>query len=139
MAHILGTELFGLFFLSDYCHGRSCRNRSLFIDICKISMELYSKAFFKEYFYQYFIELHLDPIPNIRFRLCSVLPDLKRIIKLPSDRTHMQQLDTCVRRLLIGEKDRDVTMAIKAAVEELDKIPIQMESVSCLTVNELRF
>ena len=98
-------------------------------------MDLYSKAFFKEYFYQYLIELHLDPIPNIRYRLCSVLPDLKRVIKLPSDRTLLQQLDACVRRLLIGEKDRDVTQAIKCSVEELDKIPIQMESVSWLLWN----
>ena len=78
----------------------------------------------------YLLSLHLDPVPNIRYRLCSVLPDLKRLIKLPSDRTLLQHLDACVRKLLIGERDRDVANAIKVAVEEMDRIPIQMESVS---------
>ena len=98
-------------------------------------MEYYSKAFFKENLFEYLLGLHLDPVANIRYRLCSVLPDLKRLIKLPSDKTLMQQLDTCVRRLLIGERDRDVAYAIKVAVEEMDKIPIQMESVSVTGAN----
>jgi hypothetical protein len=40
-------------------------------------------------------------------------------------------LDACVRRLLIGEKDRDVSQAIKCAVEEMDKTPVYMESGVC--------
>ena len=40
-------------------------------------------------------------------------------------------LDACVRRLLIGEKDRDVSQAIKSAVEEMDKTPVYMESGVC--------
>lgn len=93
-----------------------------------MTIEYYSKAFFKETFFDYLVSLHTDPVPNIRYRLCSVLPDLKRLIKLPSDKTLHQSLDGCVRRLLIGEKDRDVIMAVKCAVEEMDKIPVMMES-----------
>ncbi|XP_052767740.1 serine/threonine-protein phosphatase 4 regulatory subunit 4-like isoform X2 [Mya arenaria] len=114
--------------VEDFCHGYSCRNRSLFIDICRVTIEYYSKAYFKETFFESLVSLHTDPIPNIRYRLCSVLPDLKRIIKLPSDKMLHQLLDSCVRRLLIGEKDRDVALAVKIAVEEMDKIPVQMES-----------
>ncbi|KAL4238285.1 Serine/threonine-protein phosphatase 4 regulatory subunit 4 [Mactra antiquata] len=114
--------------VSDFCHGISCRNRSLFIDICHVTIEFYSKAFFKETFFEYLLSLHNDPVPNIRFRLCSILPDLKRLLKLPSDRNLSQMLDACVRRLLIGEKDRDVSHAIKCAVEEMDKTPVYMES-----------
>jgi len=93
-----------------------------------VTIEFYSKSFFKETFFQYLISLHTDPVPNIRYKLCSILPDLKRLIKLPSDKTLHQLLDTCVRHLLIGEKDCDVSQAVKAAVEEMDKIPVFMES-----------
>ncbi|KAL3873913.1 hypothetical protein ACJMK2_036990 [Sinanodonta woodiana] len=114
--------------IEDFCCSRSCHHRNLFIDMCKVTIELYSKAFFKERFFEPLIQLHLDPVPNVRLRLCSVLPDLRRLIKLPTDRVLLQQLEACVRKLLIGEKDRDVQAAIKQAVEELDKIPYQMES-----------
>ncbi|XP_021373715.1 serine/threonine-protein phosphatase 4 regulatory subunit 4-like isoform X1 [Mizuhopecten yessoensis] len=116
--------------VTEFCHGRSCHQRSLFIDICKFVIELYSKTFFKKYFYEVVLELHKDPVPNIRLRLCSLLPPLKRLIKLPTDRNLLQQLDLCVRKLLVAEKDRDVQNAIKVAVEELDKIHVQMESLS---------
>lgn len=100
-------------YISDFCHGRSCHHRSLFVDVCKNVIELYSKTFFKEYFYEYVLELQSDKVPNVRLKLCSILPQLKKIIKLPTDRNLLQQLETCVRRLLLSEKDRDVLAAIK--------------------------
>ncbi|XP_076099621.1 serine/threonine-protein phosphatase 4 regulatory subunit 4-like isoform X7 [Mytilus galloprovincialis] len=117
-------------FIEDFCHGRSCHHRSLFVDVCKNVIELYSKTFFKEYFYEYVLELQSDKVPNVRLKLCSILPQLKKIIKLPTDRNLLQQLETCVRRLLLSEKDRDVLAAIKIAVDELDKIHVQMEPLT---------
>ncbi|KAL5008249.1 hypothetical protein ScPMuIL_013830 [Solemya velum] len=111
----------------DFGHGKSYHRRSLFIDICRFVTELYSKAFFKEYFFSCALELHTDPVANIRLRFCSILPEMKRQIKLPTDRSLLQQLEQCVRKLLIGEKDRDVSSAVKLAVEELDKIQVQMD------------
>ncbi|KAK3094055.1 hypothetical protein FSP39_023500 [Pinctada imbricata] len=116
--------------VEDFCHAKSCYQRSVFIDICKIVIDLYSKKFFKEHFFEYLLELHSDPVANIRLHLCSILPDLKQLIKLPTDRSLLQLLDMCVRKLLVAEKDRDVQYAIKTAVEELDKIHIQMESLT---------
>ncbi|KAJ8311079.1 hypothetical protein KUTeg_011370 [Tegillarca granosa] len=115
--------------VEELCHSRSCHNRSLFIDVCRCMIELYSKSFFKQHFYEYLLELHNDPVPNIRLRLCSILPALKKVIKLPTDRNLLQQLDLCVRKLLVSERDRDVQGAIKQAVEELDRIHVQMESL----------
>lgn len=102
----------------------------MFVDICRIVIELYSKKFFKETFYEYLLELHTDSVPNIRLNLCSILPDLKRLLILPTDRGLLQQLDACVRKLLVAEKDKDVTDGIQSALEELDKIHIPMQSVS---------
>ncbi|XP_056021405.1 serine/threonine-protein phosphatase 4 regulatory subunit 4-like isoform X8 [Ostrea edulis] len=116
--------------IHDFCHARKCYWRSVFIDICRIVIELYSKKFFKESFYEYLLELHTDSVPNIRLRLCSILPDLKRLLILPTDRGLLQQLDACVRKLLVSEKDRDVSEGIQDAVEELDKIHIPMQSMT---------
>lgn len=102
----------------------------MFVDICRIVIELYSKKFFKETFYEYLLELHTDSVPNIRLNLCSILPDLKRLLILPTDRGLLQQLDACVRKLLVAEKDKDVMDGVQSALEELDKIHIPMQSVS---------
>ncbi|XP_061165811.1 serine/threonine-protein phosphatase 4 regulatory subunit 4-like isoform X2 [Saccostrea echinata] len=116
--------------IQDFCHARKCYLRSVFVDICSVVIELYSKKFFKETFFEYLLELHTDSVPNIRLRLCSILPDLKRLLILPTDRGLLQQLDACVRKLLVSEKDRDVADAIHSAVEELDKIHIPMQSMT---------
>ncbi|XP_078315308.1 serine/threonine-protein phosphatase 4 regulatory subunit 4-like isoform X3 [Crassostrea virginica] len=116
--------------IHDFCHARKCYLRNVFIDICRIVIELYSKKFFKETFYEYLLELHTDSVPNIRLSLCSILPDLKRLLILPTDRGLLQQLDACVRKLLVSEKDRDVSDGIQSAVEELDKIHIPMQSMT---------
>ena len=98
--------------ISDFCHGRSCHSRGLFIVICKYFIELYSKAFFKEHLFEYVLPLTTDPVPNIRMRACTLLPSLKRLIKLPYDNALKGSLEQYVRKLLISdEHDKDVTLA----------------------------
>ncbi|XP_050404688.1 serine/threonine-protein phosphatase 4 regulatory subunit 4 [Patella vulgata] len=115
--------------VSDFCHGKSCHHRSLFIDMCYFFIELFSKSFFKDHLFDYVLELTSDPVANVRLRMCFMLPSLKRQVKLPYDRNHLQLLEAAVRKILINEKDRDVNVAIKSAVEELDGIHVQMESI----------
>ena len=76
-------------------------------------MELFSRRFFKDYFFEAVLELAHDPVPNVRLRLCPLLPRLKAHIKLPSDRNLLQMLESCVRRLLLNEEDRDVNATLK--------------------------
>ena len=51
-------------------------------------------------------------------------------MKLPGDRNLLQMLEQAVRKMLMSEKDTDVTSAMQKAVEELDKTQVQMESVN---------
>ena len=51
-------------------------------------------------------------------------------MKLPGDRNLLQMLEQAVRKMLMSEKDIDVTSAMQKAVEELDKTQVQMESVN---------
>lgn len=102
-----------LFLLTDFCQGHSCHSRSLFLVICKYVIELYSKAFFKDNFFLYVLPLAFDPVPNIRMRACALLPDLKRLIKLPYDTTLKSSLEACIRKVLVNEKDKDVLFTMK--------------------------
>ncbi|XP_076315081.1 serine/threonine-protein phosphatase 4 regulatory subunit 4-like [Tachypleus tridentatus] len=112
---------------ADLCHGRSCRSRMLYISVCQLVMDLFSKTFFKQYFFRPLLGLACDPVPNIRLRLCSVFPQLKSLIMLPVDGPLLQELESCVSRLMTSEKDRDVMAAVGLAIEELDKIEVSME------------
>ncbi|XP_014681369.1 PREDICTED: serine/threonine-protein phosphatase 4 regulatory subunit 4-like [Priapulus caudatus] len=116
--------------IEDFCRHASCHKRMLFIEICIVIIELFSKSFFKQFFYTQLLELHMDAVPNIRLRLCTLLPRLKSQLKLPTDRGLLQQLESCVRKLMVNEKDRDVTAAIRHAIMELDKIEVAMDTLS---------
>nr|XP_002737817.1 PREDICTED: serine/threonine-protein phosphatase 4 regulatory subunit 4 [Saccoglossus kowalevskii] len=122
--------------IEECCHGQSSWKRILFVDICMVIMELFSKAFYKEYFFEFVIELAQDPVANVRLKFCHLLPALKSQIKLPGDRLLLQQLEHTVRKLLAHEKDRDVTEAVRNAVVKLDKIQIAIESITNQTYLE---
>lgn len=119
--------------IEELCQGRSCHSRMLFIRVCELVMELFSKSFFKQYFFRPLLKLSEDPVPNVRLRLCSVLPQLKAQIKLPTDGSLLQELEACVRVLMTDERDRDVAAAVRNVIEELDKIEVSMEPSSTRT------
>ncbi|KAK2169621.1 hypothetical protein LSH36_8g03025 [Paralvinella palmiformis] len=114
---------------NDLCRAHSCHRRSLFIDLCWDLIELYSRAFFKEYFFESVLELANDSVPNVRLKLCPLLPKLKQLVKLPADRNLLQLLEQAVRKILVNETDRDVTAAIESAVKLLDEVQVPMDSV----------
>ena len=90
---------------------------------------MYSRAFFKEYFFESVLELANDSVPNVRLKLCPLLPKLKQLVKLPADRNLLQLLEQAVRKILVNETDRDVTAAIESAVKLLDEVQVPMDSV----------
>ncbi|MBN3305087.1 PP4R4 phosphatase, partial [Amia calva] len=104
--------------------GRSYWNRLRYLDLCEIAMEIFSKSYFCKYFLIPALELVNDPVANVRYKLCHMLPKLKSTIKLPSDKHLLQQLEFCVRKLLCREKDKDVMAIVRKTVLELDKMDI---------------
>ncbi|CAH3168182.1 unnamed protein product [Porites evermanni] len=101
--------------------GKSYRSRLLFIDICKFIMELFSRRFFKENFFEFLLELGSDPVLNVRLKFCTIPPLLKSLLKLPTDRHLLQQLEQCIRKLLSSEKEPDVCTAVRETFMKLDK------------------
>ena len=49
-----------------------------------------------------------DPVANVRLSVSHLLPNVKRSLKLPSDRILVQQFDQTLRVLYSMENDTDV-------------------------------
>ena len=91
----------------ELAQSQSFYKRSLFIDTCTMSFELYSRAFFRDYFAEALLGLCADAVPNIRLRLCRMLPHIHRTLR-PSDKALQVLLENSMHTLCDNEKDRDV-------------------------------
>ncbi|MPC19459.1 Serine/threonine-protein phosphatase 4 regulatory subunit 4 [Portunus trituberculatus] len=110
--------------VSEFCDGNSCHKRMLFLNIATMILEMFSKLFFKTYFFRPLLSLHNDRVPNIRLKLVMLLPQMKATLSLPEDKTRLQELETVVGSLLVSEVDRDVSAAVSTTITLLDKIEV---------------
>ena len=97
----------------DLAENSSSYKRHLFIDVCFMTIELFSRSFFKEHFFETVLHLMLDKVPNIRLRLCPLLPLMKRMLKIPGDRLLLQRLEQSCQKMINNERDRDVRPAFE--------------------------
>ncbi|XP_069581184.1 serine/threonine-protein phosphatase 4 regulatory subunit 4 isoform X2 [Brachyistius frenatus] len=110
--------------IQDLAQGRSYWNRLRFLDICETATEIFSRKYFNKYFLVPALELVHDPVANVRYKLCQLLPRLRSSLRLPADKQLLQKLDFCVQKLLCREKDKDVVATIRKTVLELDKLDL---------------
>ncbi|XP_054617641.1 serine/threonine-protein phosphatase 4 regulatory subunit 4 isoform X2 [Dunckerocampus dactyliophorus] len=104
--------------------GRSYWNRLRFLDVCEKASEIFSRKYFNRHFLIPALELVHDPVANVRYKLCQMLPRLRSSLRLPADKQLFLQLDFCVQKLLCTEKDKDVVTAIHKVVLDLDKMDL---------------
>ncbi|CAB4068828.1 PPP4R4 [Lepeophtheirus salmonis] len=102
----------------ELCHGKSCSSRMLF--------------------FKNMIRLHHDPIPNVRLKLCSLLPKLKALISLPSDGEFLLALEDSVKKLLLVERDRDVLYTLQTVIQDLDRTETGVDGISSGNLEEDR-
>ncbi|XP_029282175.1 serine/threonine-protein phosphatase 4 regulatory subunit 4 isoform X2 [Cottoperca gobio] len=110
--------------IQDLAQGRSYWNRLRFLDVCEMATEIFSRKYFNKHFLMPALELVHDPVANVRYKLCQLLPRLRSLLHLPADKQLLQQLDFCVQKLLCKEKDKDVVATIRKTVLELDKLDL---------------
>ena len=67
---------------------------------------------------------------NVRLSVSHLLPNIKRSLKLPSDRLLVQQFDQTLRVLYSMENDTDVCYTVRQTLPELNRIEIAVETVS---------
>jgi hypothetical protein len=107
----------------------SCYKRMLYVNMCDTAVDLFSRCYFKEYFFMPLIGLSDDQVPNIRLKVVMMLPKLKAMLCLPGDHKLLTSLEACVRSLLLHEKDRDVKAQLHLTVQALDAIEVGVEVV----------
>uniref|UniRef100_A0A669C7U8 Protein phosphatase 4 regulatory subunit 4 n=1 Tax=Oreochromis niloticus TaxID=8128 RepID=A0A669C7U8_ORENI len=99
--------------IQDLAQGRSYWNRLRFLDVCETATEIFSRKYFNKHFLIPALELVHDPVANVRYKLCQLLPRLRSSLRLPADKQLLQKLDFCVQKLLCKEKDKDVVAMIR--------------------------
>ncbi len=109
--------------LLEFATHKNCYKRAFFVDICQTVMELYSKNFFKNYFYQSLIQLSNDPVVNVKICFLRVLVDLKKLWKLQYDKEKLDGLEQIAKNLL-HDKDRDVYELAQKAILQMDSVNI---------------
>jgi hypothetical protein len=112
--------------VEDLARAKSYFQRSLFVDVCRTVLDLFSRRFFKNYLMHAVLDMTNDPVCNIRMRVCALLPQLKRTIKLPRDSSLLQQLELCVTTL-VADDDADVRAAAESAAEDMETIETTTE------------
>ena len=103
----------------DLGGGKSCRTRMLDLLLSEMAISLFSKQYFKLHFYNDILLLAQDAVPNIRLKLCGILPRLKSVLTLPSDHVLLQQLEDTIEKLVLFEKDTDVLQAVQKSIHDL--------------------
>ncbi|TPX60767.1 hypothetical protein SpCBS45565_g07419 [Spizellomyces sp. 'palustris'] len=105
--------------MQDLKDATNCHTRLLFLDLCEAVLSVFSHKFFKENFLPSYLELVKDPVPNVRLRLVSLLPAVRRTLHLPADSALLQRVSEAVGTLLTADPDRDVTEAASAILSKL--------------------
>lgn len=76
---------------TDLGGGKSCHTRMLFLLLCEMAISLFSKQYFKQNFFSDILLMAQDKVPNIRLKLCGILPRLKYVLSLPSGENKKQE------------------------------------------------
>lgn len=85
-------------------------------------MTIFSSHYMKEHFYTSMLAMHDDRVANIRLKLTTMLPVLRKVLRLPADKKQITSIEMAVRVLNRQEQDRDVLNALKTVAKELEDI-----------------
>jgi len=113
----------------ELAHGKSCHSRMLFLKMCEMAIMLYSKAYFKHYFFSELLCLSQDSVANIRLKVVSLLAKLKSLLSLPSDHSFLQHLEEVVKEILLVERDRDVLSTVQATIQTLAEVETGVDGI----------
>ena len=73
---------------------------------------------------------------NVRYCLCSMLPQLKSVILLPVDREYQAMLESAIADLLM-DRHSECLVSIRQSVKQMDRINYRMQSVSTSIIIDL--
>lgn len=99
--------------LRDFARATTWSSRLLFLSFCEMVLQLFSRRFFRTHFLDDVLMMDCDAVPNIRHKLCQMLPGVNGT--LPVGSVHSKRL-TGLLHTLSQDTDREVAAAAKLAV-----------------------
>ncbi|CAG9466704.1 unnamed protein product [Pedinophyceae sp. YPF-701] len=111
--------------VKDFGRGRACWQRQVFVEMCRALLASMSTKFFRDYFFDWCVDIMNDSVANVRLSVASLLPDLKQTIRLPEDVEYLDRLNTAISSLMT-DNDRDVSMFARAMNEKFKARPFRM-------------
>lgn len=90
----------------------------MFIEICKLVNEIYSRNFFKNWFYENLINLANDAVTNVKIALLNMLMKMKKLWNI-QDKAKLNYLEKLVTNLL-HDKDKDVSELAEKAILQME-------------------
>ncbi|KAL0281131.1 UNVERIFIED_CONTAM: hypothetical protein PYX00_002216 [Menopon gallinae] len=122
---------------AEFCMSSSCYKRMLFLRLCSIAREIFSRSYFKEHFFFLLLSRSDDKVANNRLLLVRQFPYLKSMIVMPNERKYLQTLETCIRNMAASEKDKDVTAELRLSVARLDKTDTLTDTPNMPTLEDI--
>ena len=122
----------------ELARANSCHIRMLYLRLCEMAIALFSKEYFKQNFFGDLVSLSSDVVANVRLKLCTMMPRLKSLLSLPSDKSLLQRLEATVKDLLLRETDADVLFALQTSIQDLDGTDTGVDGVPSMNAEEDR-
>uniref|UniRef100_A0ABD2VXY8 Serine/threonine-protein phosphatase 4 regulatory subunit 4 n=1 Tax=Trichogramma kaykai TaxID=54128 RepID=A0ABD2VXY8_9HYME len=116
----------------ELCKSNHCYVRMNYIHTMLQATKLFSASYFKEHFCADLLSLADDPVPNVRMKLVTLLPQIKAMLRLPQDKKLLAGLEGVVAKLLNTEKCRDVNCALMEAMRHMEQIQLRADNQSML-------
>ncbi|KAK9891382.1 hypothetical protein WA026_014624 [Henosepilachna vigintioctopunctata] len=96
----------------------SCYTRHIFVKMCESAMNVFSRRYFKEYFFLPLLSYLEDKVSNVRLSTVKILPQMKGVLG-NEDKALMQSFDNMVKKLDLTEKDKDVITTLKCSMKKI--------------------
>lgn len=116
--------------LAELAHNSDCYVRMMFVRMMIEALEIFSSVYFKEHFFITLLNLAEDPVANIRMKVVSLLPQLKNLLCIPTDKKLLAALESTIGHLLNSERDRDVCAVLTNVMQRLDQIELKYDGQS---------
>ncbi|KAL9647017.1 hypothetical protein ABK040_013871 [Willaertia magna] len=107
--------------VKDLSNNKSYWHRMTLVDLTLCVLEHFSKKFSKEVVFEHVLKLAKDKVPNVRRKVCLIIPDLKQTLQLPDDVLMLAKIKERISFLSL-DKDRDVKEAASNAKGVLQTI-----------------
>eukprot|EP00997_Jenningsia_sp_PLL12_P011263 NODE_87_length_2595_cov_39.214847_g81_i0.p1 GENE.NODE_87_length_2595_cov_39.214847_g81_i0~~NODE_87_length_2595_cov_39.214847_g81_i0.p1 ORF type:complete len:719 (+),score=192.33 NODE_87_length_2595_cov_39.214847_g81_i0:349-2505(+) len=112
--------------LSEFGRSKSFWHRQTFVSICHCCLARFSRKFFREKMLEAALDLSKDPVSGVRWRLCYLLPDIKRVVDPPSPIELLASFNERVTRLSM-DSDADVAEAARQAQQDMREMEAESQ------------